>query len=142
MTARKMCGQLRTEQIGVAPGNQKPESLPLQTIDKHFPARKILDFVKKQMTRIAVNSFYGAENFIVIFDGNQSFVIEIYIAVRAGLSNRMRGIKRLSRPPRTGNHLDQIIFEIQDDPVIAVPRTYLEDDFPVPFFEQGPHPLT
>ena len=88
MTAREMRGQFRTEQIGVAAGDQKSETLPLQAIDKHLPAGKILNFVKEQVTRIAVNAVNGADNFIVISDSGQSFIIEVDIAVRTRLLNR------------------------------------------------------
>ena len=109
MTARKMCGQFRTERIGIATGNQEPKSLPLQAIDKQFPTGKILNFVKKQVTRFAIDSIYSIDDFIVISDDGQPFIIKIDIAVRGCLLNKVSGIKRFTRPPRTSDQVDQVV---------------------------------
>ena len=43
-------------------------------LTNNFPAGKILDIVKKQIARMAVDGVHGADNFIVIFHGGQPFI--------------------------------------------------------------------
>ena len=137
MAAREMGGQFRREQIGVAAGYQKPESLSLQAIDKHFPARKILDLVKKQIARLVVHGVYSADNFIVIFDGGQPFVIEVDVAVRSGLLDQMGAIKRFPRTPRTGDDFDQIVSEVPRDRYLPVNIRFLKTAFQFSFLKKG-----
>jgi hypothetical protein len=129
VTSRKMRCQLRREQIGIAAGNQQPKSLPLQAIDKQLPPGKILALVKKQVTRISVDSLNGTYDFILISDGGQPFVIEIDIAVSAGLLNQSAGIKRLAGAPRAGDDLDPIIARIQRNRQATFDKGFLKACF-------------
>jgi len=136
VTARKMRGQFRTEQVGVTTGDEQPESLPLQAIDKQFPVGKILNLIKKQATRIAVNVVNGAHDFVKITGGGQTFIIEIDIAIRAGLLNQVNCKKRLSRSSRTRDDLYQIIPELPGDRQPSLNIPLLQSVFQFPFLNQ------
>lgn len=79
-----MRGQLRTQQIGVAPRNEKAESLSLQAIDKQLPPGEVLDFVQKKIPGIAVDTVDGADDPIVVAKRDKPLIIEIDIAEGTG----------------------------------------------------------
>ena len=81
--------QLAAQQVGVAPGEQQPESLPLQPIHEQLPTRQVLDFIQQQMAWIAVYRVDRGDEAVVVGHANQPLVVEVEIPTRLYLSQQV-----------------------------------------------------
>ena len=65
----------------------------LPAVKEKLPSLKVLDLIKQDEIRAAVNGIKGVYYLIVIIEANQTFIVKVDISEGACLLKKMHGIK-------------------------------------------------
>lgn len=109
VAAGQVGGQLAAQQVGVAPGQNKPQPLALEPVHEQFPAPQVLDLVEQQVARIVVDAVDRGDQVVVVGHVGEPFVVEVHVATGTLLPEQVHGQERLAATARADDHLDQLI---------------------------------